>query len=109
MVRLLGNDVLLRPRKPEEKKSQGGVILPADVQRSAFVGIVVAVGDGLFDFKNNKRIPMEASVGDRVLYNKFSVRDMVIDGEDYVVVDHDDLLAILDPEQDATQLKEHLV
>jgi chaperonin GroES len=55
-------------------------------------GEVLAVGPGRLD-DNGKRVPMEVSVGDRVLYSKYSGTEVKIDGEELLVVSQRDVLA----------------
>ncbi|HWP30175.1 MAG TPA: co-chaperone GroES [Fimbriimonadales bacterium] len=81
--------------KPEEKetKTPSRLILPDTAQERPLRGTVVAVGPGkLLD--NGKILPMDVKEGDVVLYGKYAGTEVKIDGEEYVILRQDDILAI---------------
>ena len=92
MLQPLGNRVLVEPSKAEEK-SAGGVLLPESVQEKPAEGTVIAVGPGrLLD--NGERQEMSVSEGDVVIYRKYGGTDITVEGEDYVLVEEDSILAV---------------
>ena len=54
---------------------------------------MLAVGDGRFDDEGAKRIPLDVSAGDTVLYSKYGGTEIVFDGEDLLVLRESDVLA----------------
>ncbi|GAB4113810.1 MAG: co-chaperone GroES [Candidatus Caldatribacteriota bacterium] len=90
----LGDRVLLKPMR-EEEKSKGGILLPDTVSKEKpQVGEVLAVGPGGTD-KDGKLIPMTVKVGDKVVYAKYSGTDIKgDDDEEYLIISEKDILAI---------------
>ena len=82
----LGERVLLRPTKKEEKTA-GGIYIPESAQKEKKEGIVVAVGTT----KEGKELPLK--VGDRVLYGGYSHEEFELNREDHVLVEFKDILA----------------
>ena len=54
---------------------------------------MLAVGDGRWDEDGEKRIPLDVATGDEVLYSKYGGTDIVIDGDDLLVLRESDVLA----------------
>ncbi len=80
----LGNMVIIRPKKAEEK-SKGGIILPDVAKEKPQEGKVVAVGPGKIT-ESGKREPMEVKVGDTIIYPKFGGQELKIDGEELIIM-----------------------
>lgn len=92
-VQPLGDRVLIRPLEAEEK-TKGGIILPDTAKEKPQEGQVVAVGKGKV-LENGKTEPLEVKVGDKVLYGKYSGTEIKIDGDDYLIVKEEDILAVI--------------
>ena len=60
-------------------------------------GKVLAVGDGRMT-DEGKRIPMDVRPGNVILFGKYSGQDIKIDGEDYLIVKEDEVLAVIEPD-----------
>jgi chaperonin GroES len=88
----LGDRVLVRPVE-EEETTASGIVLPDTAKEKPQKGEVLAVGDGKWDEDGEKRIPLDVNEGDEVLYSKYGGTDIVIDGEDLLVLRESDLLA----------------
>jgi chaperonin GroES len=88
----LGDRVLVRPVE-EEETTASGIVLPDTAKEKPQKGQVLAVGDGKWDEDGEKRIPLDVAEGDEVLYSKYGGTDIVIDGEDLLVLRESDLLA----------------
>ena len=73
--------VLLQP-KESEKETKGGIILPSAAQEKSTLATVKAVGRG--GELDGHKIDMQVSVGDTVLYSKYSGTEVTLDGEKYV-------------------------
>ena len=91
--RPLHDRVALR-RVPFEEKTRGGIIIPDTAQEKPQEGEVVAVGPGTRDEKG-KLLPPDVSVGDRVLFGKWSGTEVVIDGEDLLIMKETDIMGVI--------------
>jgi chaperonin GroES len=86
----LGDRLLVRPVE-EEETTASGIVLPDTAKEKPQKGKVLAVGDGKMD--DGKRIPLDVSEGDEVLYSKYGGTDITVDGEDLLVLRESDVLA----------------
>ncbi|OQX88121.1 MAG: co-chaperone GroES [candidate division Zixibacteria bacterium 4484_93] len=89
----LGDRVILKPLK-EEEKVKGGIIIPDTAKDKPQRGKVVAVGPGRLD-EEGKRIPIDVKVGDSVIYSKYAGSEVKIDDEEYLILHDSDILAII--------------
>ncbi len=89
----LGKRVLIQPDKIEET-TKGGLVLPpsASEDQKPETGTVVKLGKGK---EEGKDIQFEVSVGDRVYFKKYSPDEVKIDEEVYLLIDTEDILAII--------------
>jgi chaperonin GroES len=90
---LFGN-VLIKPLEAETKTS-GGIYIPDTVKEKPQVGEIMAVGEGSWDEDGEKRIPMEVSVGQKVMYKKWGGNEVKVENEEWTIVDQKDILAIV--------------
>src|SRR5258706_13109870 len=90
----LHDRVLIR-RIEAEEKTPSGIIIPDTAKEKPAEGEVLAVGTGLRG-ENGKITPLEVQVGDRVLFGKWSGTEVLIEGEDRVIMKESDILGILD-------------
>ena len=93
-VRPLHNRLIVE-RLEEDEKTAGGIIIPDSAKEKPQQGRVVAAGPGKRDDKGNL-IALEVQKGDRVLFSKYSGSDVKLDGDDYLIISEDDVLAILE-------------
>ena len=77
-----------------EEKTKTGIILTASAQEKPQIAEVVAVGPG--GNVDGKEITMEVKVGDKVITSKYSGTEVKCDGEEYIVVRQNDILAIVE-------------
>jgi chaperonin GroES len=87
-------DRLLVRRLEEEEMKRGGIIIPDTAKEKPQEGEVVAVGPGRLS-DEGKRMPLEVKKGDRILIGKYSGTDVKIDGDEYLILREDDVLAIV--------------
>ncbi len=92
--RPLGDRVVVR-RIKEDQKTAGGIIIPDTVAEKPQEGEVVSVGPGALD-ESGKRIAPEVSVGDSVLFGKWSGTEVKVDGEELLIMKESDIMGILD-------------
>ena len=88
----LEDRVVIRALEGEEVTASG-LVIPDTAKEKPQEGEVLAVGPGRWDDDGEKRIPMEVSVGDRVLYSKYAGTEVKVDGEELLVVPARDILA----------------
>ena len=93
-VKPLADRILVR-RLEDKEEMRGGIIIPDTAKEKPTEGEVVAVGPGRVT-KEGKRIALEISKGDRVLLGKYSGTEVKIEGEEYVILREEDVLAILE-------------
>ena len=89
----LGNRVVVEPIEQEDVTA-GGIVLPETAKEKPQKGKVLSAGPGDRD-ENGKRIPMDVSVGDSVLYAKYAGTEIKIDGKKLLILRETDLLAIV--------------
>jgi chaperonin GroES len=77
----------------EEETTASGIVLPDTAKEKPQKGKVVAVGDGAWDEDGEKRIPLDVSEGDEVLYSKYGGTEVKVDGDDLLVLRESDVLA----------------
>ena len=93
-LRPLQDRVLIRPLE-RDTISSGGIIIPDTAKEKPVEGTVVAVGSGNRDEHGMLHTP-DVTVGDRVLYGKWSGSEVKLDGEDLVIMKETDILGIVD-------------
>ena len=89
------NDRIIVKRLEEEEKTKGGIIIPDSAKEKPIEGKVIAVGDGRIN-KDGKKIPMEIKKGDRVLFAKYGGTEIKMEGEEYLMMKEDDVLAVIE-------------
>jgi chaperonin GroES len=98
-VRPLHDRIIVR-RLDEGEQKIGGIIIPDSAKEKPQQGKILAVGDGKVT-EDGKRIAMDVKPGHVILFGKYSGQDIKIDGEDYLIVKEDEVLAVID--SDATR------
>jgi chaperonin GroES len=88
------NDRLLIRRIEEKETVKGGIIIPDTAKEKPQEGEVIAVGNGKI-LENGTKIPMDVKAGDKVLFGKYSGTDIKIDGQEYLILREDEVLAIV--------------
>jgi len=89
------HDRLIVQRLEEEERTKGGIIIPDTAKEKPIEGKVIAVGTGK-NKKDGTKIPLEVKRGNRVLYAKYAGTEVKIDGEEYLIMKEDDILAIIE-------------
>jgi len=88
------HDRILVQRLEEGEQKIGGIIIPDTAKEKPQQGKVVAVGNGKVK-DDGTRIPLDVQAGDRILFGKYSGQDIKLDGEEYLIMREDEVLAIL--------------
>jgi len=86
-------DRLIVKAVEEDETTASGIVLPDTAKEKPQKGTVLAVGEGKWDEDGEKRIPLDVSQGDEVLYSKYGGTEVQVDGEDLLVLRESDVLA----------------
>ena len=92
-VRPLGDKILVK-RLEAEEKTASGIFLPESAKEKPQQATVIAIGDGKL-LKNGERAAFSVKVGDTIILNKWGGTEVKIDGEEYMVMAEDEVLAIV--------------
>jgi chaperonin GroES len=87
----LGDRLIVRAVE-EEAATPSGIVLPDTAKEKPLKGRVLAVGDGKLE-DDGRRIPLDVVAGDEVVYSKYGGTEIVVDGEDLLVLRESDVLA----------------
>jgi chaperonin GroES len=91
-IRPLQDRLLIR-RLEGEEKTAGGIIIPDTAKEKPQEGLIVATGKGKVR-DDGSITPLDVKEGDRVLFGKYAGTDVTLDGEEYVILREDDVLAV---------------
>jgi chaperonin GroES len=92
-IRPVGDRVVVKPAAKEEI-TKSGIVIPDTAKEKPQEGTVIAVGSGrLLD--NGDRAPIDVREGDRILFAKYGGTEFKLDGEEYLVLKENDILAII--------------
>jgi chaperonin GroES len=94
VIKPLEDRIVVRPLEAEQTTASG-LVIPDTAKEKPQEGEVLAVGAGRFD-DNGKRVPVDVSVGDRVLYSKYGGTEVKYNGEEYLVLSARDVLAVIE-------------
>lgn len=90
----LGEKILVK-RSSAEEKTAGGIVLPDAAKEKPKEGEIVALGDGkLLD--SGERAKFQVKKGDKVVFTSYAGTEIDIDGEEYLLMSEDDILAIIE-------------
>jgi chaperonin GroES len=89
------HDRIIVQRLEEGEQKVGGIIIPDTAKEKPQQGKVVAVGKGKIK-DDGKVVPMDVKEGDTILFGKYSGQDIKIDGEEYLIMREDEVLAVID-------------
>src|SRR5919107_4137825 len=89
------HDRILVERIEEGEQKVGGIIIPDTAKEKPQQGKVIAVGAGKAD-KDGKRIALDVKDGDTILFGKYSGQEIKVEGEDYLIMREDEVLAVIE-------------
>lgn len=92
-IQPLFDNVLVKPLEAEEKTASG-IVLPDTAKEKPQIGLVMAVGPGALN-ENGKVIPMAVRVNQKVMYKKWGGNEVKVEGEEWMLVEQKDILAIV--------------
>lgn len=94
-VKPLGDRVLVERIEEEVQKTAGGIIIPDTAKEKPQRGKVIAVGEGRKD-ENGKRIAMDVTAGDMIIFGKYAGSEVKVDGKEYLIMHESDIIAKVD-------------
>jgi len=89
------HDRVIVKRMEEERMSAGGIVIPDSATEKPIRGEVLAVGNGKILESGDKR-PLDISVGDTVLFGKYSGTEVKVEGEELLVMREEDIMAVIE-------------
>ena len=89
------HDRLIVQRIEEGEQKVGGIIIPDSAKEKPQQGKVIAAGTGKSK-DDGKRVPLDVKAGDTILFGKYSGQEIKLDGEDYLIMREDEVLAVID-------------
>ena len=89
------HDRILVQRIEEGEQKVGGIIIPDSAKEKPQQGKVVAVGNGKVK-EDGGRIALDVKAGDLILFGKYSGQEIKLDGEEYLIMREDEVLAVID-------------
>ncbi len=90
----LSDRVVVKAEEDAEARTASGLVIPDTAKEKPQVGEILAVGPGALA-EDGSRMPMDVSVGQRVLYSKYAGTEVKHEGVEYLVLSARDLLAIV--------------
>ena len=89
------HDRIIVQRLEEGEQKIGGIIIPDTAKEKPQQGKVVAVGKGKIK-DDGKVLPLDVKEGDTILFGKYSGQEIKLDGEEYLIMREDEVLAVID-------------
>ena len=89
------HDRIIVQRLEEGEQKVGGIIIPDTAKEKPMQGKVIAAGNGKTK-DDGKRIPLDVAAGDTILFGKYSGQEIKLDGQEYLIVREDEVLAIVE-------------
>lgn len=89
------NDRVLVKRLEEMQMTKGGIYIPDTAKEKPVEGKVIAAGPGKVNDQGN-RLPLNVKEGDRILFGRYAGSEIKIEGEEYLMMREDDILAVVE-------------
>jgi chaperonin GroES len=89
------HDRIIVQRLDEGEQRIGGIIIPDTAKEKPQQGKVIAAGSGKVK-DDGKRIPLDVKAGDLILFGKYSGQEIKLDGEEYLILREDEVLAVIE-------------
>ena len=89
------HDRILVRRVEEAETARGGIIIPDTAKEKPQQGKVIAAGNGKSK-DDGKRIPLDVKAGDKILFGKYSGQEIKLDGDEYLIMREDEVLAVIE-------------
>src|SRR5881296_2226724 len=89
------HDRIIVQRLEEGEQKVGGIIIPDTAKEKPQQGEVIAAGNGKVK-DDGKRVPLDVKAGDRILFGKYTSQEVKLNGEEYLIMREDEVLAVID-------------
>jgi chaperonin GroES len=89
------HDRIIVQRLEEGEQKIGGIIIPDTAKEKPQQGRVIAAGNGKLN-DEGKRVPLDVKAGDLILFGKYMSQEVKLDGEEYLIMREDEVLAVID-------------
>jgi chaperonin GroES len=89
------HDRIIVQRLEEGEQQIGGIIIPDTAKERPQQGKVVAAGTGKVS-DDGKRVPLDVRAGDLILFGKYAGQEITLEGEVYLIVKEDEVLAVIE-------------
>ncbi len=89
------HDRIIVQRLEEGEQQIGGIIIPDTAKEKPQQGKVVAAGTGKVN-DDGKRVPLDVRAGDLILFGKYAGQEITLEGEEYLIVKEDEVLAVIE-------------
>ena len=93
-IKPLGDKILIKRVEAEEKTS-GGIVIPDTAKEKPKQGTVVALGDGKM-LDSGERAEFQVKASDKVIFASYAGTEVTLDGEEYLLMSEDDILAVVE-------------
>ena len=94
-IRPLHDRLIVKRIEEQEQKSAGGLIIPDSAKEKPQEGKVLAVGKGKTN-DDGKTIPLDVKAGDRILFGKYSGSEIMVEGEECLILREDEVLGVIE-------------
>lgn len=99
-----GNDTSFRPlhdkilvrRDTAQDRTESGLYLPEKAKETPKLGTIIAVGTGTVNHETGALVPLAVKKGDRVIFSSYSGTEIKLNGEEYLVMSEDEILAVIE-------------
>jgi chaperonin GroES len=98
------HDRLIVSRIEEGEQKVGGIIIPDSAKEKPMQGKVISAGNGKSK-DDGKRVPLDVKAGDLILFGKYSGQEIKLDGEEFLIMREDEVLAVIDDGDSTTKEK----
>jgi chaperonin GroES len=89
------HDRIIVQRLEEGEQKIGGIIIPDTAKEKPQQGKVIAAGNGKVN-DDGKRVPLDVKAGDLILFGKYTSQEVKLEGEEYLIMREDEVLAVID-------------
>jgi chaperonin GroES len=89
------HDRVMVHRLEEGEQHIGGIIIPDTAKEKPQQGTVIAAGNGKAK-DDGTRVPLDVKAGDRILFGKYAGQEITLEGQEYLIMKEDDVLAIIE-------------
>ncbi len=94
-LRPLYDKIVVKRFEEQEQRTASGIIIPDTAKEKPQIGEVIAVGEGKL-LQNGQQVPPKVKPGDKVVFNKYAGTEVELDGEKFLIMSEDEVLAVIE-------------